>query len=84
MILLEVKEYIKARQWVNLQDIALHFQRDPDTMREMLKHWLRKGVIRQMPKPLGCGVKCGACKPSIAEVYCYCDVTFVDPIVSCH
>lgn len=72
MILLAVKDFIRQRQVVNLQDLALHFQRDPDTMRDMLGHWLRKGIICKAPKPAGCGVRCVACKPSVAEVYCYC------------
>jgi len=71
VILLEVKDYIKQRKLVNLQDLALRFQRDPDTMREILGHWLRKGVIHKAAKPAGCGVSCGSCKPSVAEVYCW-------------
>lgn len=73
MILLDVKDYIKQRQSVNLQDLSLHFQRDPDTMREMLNHWIRKGVVRRGEKPAGCGVKCHSCKPSTAEIYCWCE-----------
>ena len=84
MILLEVKDYIKQRKLVNLQDVSLHFQRDPDTMREILAHWVRKGVVRRAPKPSGCGVKCGSCEPSVAEVYCWCDVLLATPISSCH
>ena len=84
MILLDVRDYIKQHKWVNLQDLAVHFQRDPAAMREMLDHWLRKGVIRKAPKPSGCGLKCSSCKPSVAEVYCYCDVVFATPIASCH
>jgi len=83
MILLEVKDYIKQKQWVNLQDLSLHFQRDPDTMRDILGHWLRKGVVRRAPQPTGCGVKCGQCKPTIAEVYCYHDV-LLEPLSACH
>lgn len=84
MILLEVKDYIKQRKLVNLQDLSLHFQRDRDTMREIVGHWVRKGVVRRAPKPSACGVKCGSCKPSVAEVYCWCDVLLATPISSCH
>lgn len=73
MVLLEVKHYIKQRQWVNLQDLSLRFQRDPEMMREILRHWVRKGIIRKAPQPAGCGVQCKSCKPSVAEVYCWCD-----------
>ena len=84
MILLDVKAYIKQHQWVNLQDLSLHFQRDLDTMRDILGHWVRKGVICRAPKPAGCGVACGACKPMVAEVYCWRDVTFLTPLTTCH
>jgi len=69
MILLDIKNYFTEKKVANLQELSLHFQRDPDMMREMLAHWLRKGVICKEPKPLSCGSKCLQCKPSIAEVY---------------
>lgn len=83
MILLEVRDYIKEKKWVNLRDLSHHFKRDPGMMRDLLEHWIRKGVIRRAPQPEGCGVSCGQCQPSIAEVYCYCDV-ILEPIQSCH
>ncbi len=69
MILLEIKRYLKDKQFVNLQELSLHFQRDPEIMREMLGHWLRKGVICKAPNPAGCGLKCVKCKPEFSEVY---------------
>lgn len=71
MILLEVREYIKLRQSVNLQELSLHFQCNPDAMRDILGHWLRKGIVFQASQPVGCGVRCIQCKPGTAEVYCY-------------
>jgi len=73
MILLEIKQYLKAHKVANLQELSLHFQRDPEIMRDMLSHWLRKDVIYRAPNPVGCGVTCGQCKPSIAEVYALCE-----------
>jgi len=73
VILIDVKNYLQEKKVVNLQELSLYFQRHPDTMRDMLMHWLRKGVISKAPKPAGCGVKCGQCKPSVAEVYCWCE-----------
>jgi len=66
---LDIKHYLKEHKVANLQELSLHFQRDPEIMRDMLSHWLRKGVICRAPKPAGCGVSCGQCKPSVAEVY---------------
>lgn len=71
MILLEVRNHIKQRKQVNLQALAAHFQCDSQIMRDMVGHWLRKGVICKAPKPTGCGVRCVACEPSVVEVYCW-------------
>jgi putative ferrous iron transport protein C len=71
MLLLELRDYVKKRNRVNLRELALHFQRDPDTLREILTHWLRKGVICRAPQPSGCGSRCGQCHPSVAEIYCW-------------
>jgi len=74
VILLAVKNYIKAHQLVSLQHLALHFKRDPDTMRQMLGHWLRKGVICKTLKSANCGVKCSACQSSVTEMYFWSDI----------
>ncbi len=74
MILLAIKEYIKTHKWVSLQHLALYFQRDPDTMRQMLGHWLRKGVICKTLKSASCGVQCSACQPSVTEMYFWSDI----------
>lgn len=68
-MLIAVKKYIEQREQVTLQQLSLHFNRDPEHLREMLAHWIRKGVIQTMPKPTGCGVRCVACRPEVAEVY---------------
>lgn len=74
MILVDIKNYIKERKLINLKELSFHFQRDPDTMREMLAHWIRKGIIRKSEKPPSCGTKCMQCKPAVAEIYCWCEV----------
>ncbi len=86
MILIDVKNYLKAKSVSNLQAMAIHFQRDPEVMRDMLAHWVRKGVVVVDEKPVSCGVKCIQCKPEVAAVYRYvCKVSgakFCAPTVS--
>lgn len=71
MILIDVREYLKEKSTCNLQELSLHFHRDPAVMRDILSHWIRKGVIALGEKPVGCGIKCVQCKPSVAQVYHY-------------
>ena len=71
MILIDVKNYLKQKSVSNLQTMAVHFQRDPLVMRDILAHWVRKGVIAIEEKPVSCGIKCVQCKPEVAEVYRY-------------
>ena len=68
-MLLDIKKYLSARKTANLQELSLHFKQQPDNMRCLLAHWIRKGKISKTAKPAGCGSKCQLCKPSIAEVY---------------
>jgi putative ferrous iron transport protein C len=69
MILLDIKNYFYDKPSVNLKDLSLHFQRDPETMRDMLSHWIRKGIIKRIESPTSCGTSCFQCQPAIAEVY---------------
>lgn len=71
MILLEVKKYLAEKKVCNLQEIAFHFQREPSVMRNMLAHWVRKGVISETDKPQGCQTRCVQCKPELVAVYRY-------------
>lgn len=70
MILLDIKNYLVAQKTVNLQELSLHFCYDPETMRGMMAHWIRKGKV-SVRKPPGCGVRCTQCKPEYAEEYCW-------------
>ncbi len=69
MILIEIKRYLAAKESANLQELALHFKQPPAVMRDMLCHWVRKGKVTKIAKPIGCGTKCTQCAPSFAEVY---------------
>lgn len=69
MILLDIKQYLIQKQVANLQEIAWHFKQQPEVIRVMLHHWIRKGKVEIAPKPKVCGSLCTQCEPSIAEVY---------------
>ena len=45
MRLIELKEYLQQRPQVPLVDIAHHFDTEPDVVRGMLDHWVRKGKV---------------------------------------
>lgn len=48
MILKDVKDYVKSRQQVSLEDVALHFEAQPEAVQGMLDFWVSKGrLIRQ-------------------------------------
>jgi len=64
-----IKHYVLEKQTANLLELALHFKRDPEIVRCMMQHWIRKGTICVADKPQGCGVKCIQCKPAFTEVY---------------
>ena len=68
-MLLEIKHYLISKKTANLQELSLHFKQQPDTMRCLLAHWIRKGKVCEIAKPAGCGSKCQLCKPLVAQVY---------------
>jgi putative ferrous iron transport protein C len=73
VILADLKDYLQARRQATLSDIALHFRAEPDAVRQMLSVWQRKGRVRRLPAPVGCGGSCTQCEPAAAEVYLWVD-----------
>lgn len=68
-MLLAIKDYLATKRTANLKELSLHFKKQPDTMRNMLQHWIRKGYLERIPAPTKCGTRCQICDPAIAEVY---------------
>jgi hypothetical protein len=66
----EVKRYLSERKVAPLNDIAVHFDMEPDAVRGMLGHWIRKGRVRLHQEDRcssdGC---CGGCDEHVKEVY---------------
>ena len=68
-MLLEIKAYLSEQKTANLQELSLHFKKQPDTMRCMLRHWVCKGKVCYLSKPAGCGSRCQQCLPTTTEIY---------------
>lgn len=69
MLLLQLRDLLQSRPRVNLMEMCRCLESDPEAVRGMLTHWLRKGKVRQCPKPNGCGSRCTQCNVAHAEVY---------------
>ncbi|PIE64582.1 MAG: sugar metabolism transcriptional regulator [Desulfobacterales bacterium] len=68
-ILSEIKKYVKQKGQVSLEEIAVHFGREPDVIQEMLAMLLRKGKIKQRPADkTGCN-GCGWCQSGKLTIY---------------
>jgi len=70
MILSEIKKYLTKRKRATLGDLALHFDIDPDAMRDMLNHWIRKGSVVKSDLRATCNTTCSrCCNTSAMEIY---------------
>lgn len=69
MILSDIKRYLMERQCATLSDIALHFDSEPDAVRGMLEHWVRKGKVRKSLVTASCGSSCDKCDTATTELY---------------
>jgi putative ferrous iron transport protein C len=55
-MLTTLKGYLVARPAASLSELARHVGADPDAVRGMLDHWVRKGKVRRTG-----GARCGGC-----------------------
>ena len=69
MSLIEIKNYLQQVKMASLGALTQYFRTDPDMMRCMLDHWIRKGKIRKCMKTPACGSKCGKCDVAVTEIY---------------
>lgn len=68
MILSQIKHYVQQHKSANLQSLVVHFNSEPEAMRGMLEHWIRKGKIRKEVADCGCN-GCSKCHSSGMEIY---------------
>ena len=68
-MLIKLRQYIQEHRAASLDELAKCFAADPDIIRDMLGHWVRKGKIKLAAKAQHCGISCQQCKPALTEVY---------------
>lgn len=69
MILAEIKDYLQKNRIVSLETLVAHFAADENTIRDMLKVWIKKGKVRKVQKTDLLCQKCEKCYPSSQEIY---------------
>ncbi|WP_028318090.1 FeoC-like transcriptional regulator [Desulfobulbus elongatus] len=70
MDLISLKNYLRARKVAPLQDMALHFQTEAETVRPLLAIWMQKGKVRKRSDDAATGCKgCCKCDPATIELY---------------
>lgn len=69
MSLIDIKRYMMQVKVASLSSLSLVFNTDPETLRCMLSHWIRKGKVRQCLKTPACGSKCFKCPSATTEMY---------------
>lgn len=68
-MLADMRTYIQQRKRASLLDMAHHFHINPCVVQDMLQVWVRKGKIKPVVKPTGCGTTCHKCDMSLTQVY---------------
>jgi putative ferrous iron transport protein C len=69
-VLSEIKGYLMDRKRATLGELALHFDIEPEAVRGMLEHWVRKGRVLKSDSPAGCSHGCSqCCDASSMEIY---------------
>lgn len=69
MDLIQVKQYLRERKIVPLQDVALHFKVDVETVRPLLAVWINKGKLQKHAGMVGACKGCCQCDPATIETY---------------
>lgn len=72
-MLLDIKTYLQQHHRADLKDIALHLNAQPDAVRSMMQHWIKKKKVRALS--LSCpSAQCSKCTSS-SEMYEWLDNT---------
>ena len=67
-MLMDIKSYLAGRGVASLTEIAGRLSADPDAIRPMLDHWMRKGKIRRVDTVGHCH-GCTTCALADLEFY---------------
>ena len=69
MSLMDIKQYMMRVKVATLANLCQLFNAEPDTLRCMLNHWIKKGKIKQCIKKPACGSQCFKCPTTSTEMY---------------
>ncbi len=61
-----IGHYLEQQHTASLADIARHVDADPDAVRGMIDHWVRKGRVCEVS--VACG-DCTQCDPTSIVIY---------------
>ncbi len=67
MILGDIRNYLKQRNTVSLQDIAIHFDLSEESAALAVEYWIKKGKVRAIAA--ACGASCGSSCGSAGDHY---------------
>lgn len=68
MILSDLKSYLVERKRAPIGDLTNHFNSEPEAIRGMLMHFMRKGRVQRLDGDTTCG-GCNKCDPFALEIY---------------
>lgn len=71
MILSDIGNYLRERQYASVADIASRFETDPDVVRDMLAMLERKQRIHRVTGLSACGSSCRKCDSAATEFYAW-------------
>ncbi|TCS64347.1 FeoC-like transcriptional regulator [Varunaivibrio sulfuroxidans] len=69
MILSDLKSYLSKRKRAPIGDLVNRFDAEPDALRGMLDHFIRKGQARRLDSDGGACGGCQKCAPLTVEIY---------------
>lgn len=69
MSLIDIKQHMMQVKIASLGSLCSIFNIEPEMLRCMLMHWIRKGKIRQCMKKPACGSQCFKCPTTTVEIY---------------
>lgn len=75
MILLDIRDYLKATGSAPVRDIALHFKITETDATSMIEHWVKKGYAKKLPAGSLCQGGCRSCDPESIDIYEWNQVT---------
>jgi hypothetical protein len=68
-MLLQLRDYIKLKKLVSIEQISRDFKVDSSALRPMLSIWINKGFIVRQVDDSKCKVRCGSCNVKVVDYY---------------